>query len=98
PATYPRSLPAALPISLAAARQSDAALDACYLALSFAPDDPDVHLALIDLYLARGWRGQAADKLVLLRRLVELTDDAAAKERVAADRKSTRLNSSHRTI
>ena len=70
--------------ALAAARQSDAALDACYLALSFAPDDPDVHLALIDLYLARGWRGQAADKLVLLRRLVELTDDAAAKERVAA--------------
>ena len=70
--------------ALAAARQSDAALDACYLALSFAPDDPEVHLALIDLYLARGWRGQAADKLVLLRRLVELTDDAAAKERVAA--------------
>ena len=29
-------------------------------------------------------RSFAADKLVLLRRLVELTDDAAAKERVAA--------------
>ncbi len=49
-----------------------AALDACYDVLAFAPDDPDVHLRLVDLYLAQDWTAAAADKLVLLGRLAEL--------------------------
>ena len=35
-----------------------------------APADPDIHLALAELYLDRGWRRSAADKMVLLGRLV----------------------------
>jgi tetratricopeptide (TPR) repeat protein len=49
-----------------------AALDACYLVLAFAPDDPDVHLRLVELYLEEGWEAPAADKLALLARLTEL--------------------------
>ncbi len=60
----------------------DAALDACYLALGIAPSDADLHLVLAELYLDRGWHGPAADKLLLLDRLVELGDDEAARERV----------------
>ncbi len=37
----------------------------------------DVHLRLAELYLDRGWRAPAADKLVLLGRLAELTGDDA---------------------
>ena len=59
-----------------------AALDACYQVLSIAPSDPDVHIALVELYLARGWRGPAADKLLLLSRLVDLEADQAARERL----------------
>ena len=36
--------------------QFHAAIDACYEALAIAPADPDVHLALAELYLDRGWR------------------------------------------
>ncbi len=61
-----------------------AAIDACYLALATNPDDPDLHLTLAELYLDRGWRSAAADKLVLLARLVELTDDAPGRERLCA--------------
>ena len=47
-------------LSLAAAHQAAgryaAALDACYGALAVAPSDTNLHLALVDLYLARGWR------------------------------------------
>ena len=42
----------------------------------------DVHLLLAELYLDRGWRGQAADKLVLLCRLSRLTDDGATRTRL----------------
>jgi tetratricopeptide (TPR) repeat protein len=49
-----------------------AAVDACYVALAFAPDDAEVHLRLVELYLAAGWNGPAADKLALLGRLTEL--------------------------
>ena len=46
-------------LSLAAAHQAAgryaAALDACYGALAVAPSDTNLHLALVDLYLARGW-------------------------------------------
>jgi tetratricopeptide (TPR) repeat protein len=62
--------------------QFDAAMDACYQALAILPSDPEVHLALAELYLDRGWRGPAADKLVLLGRLTHLTGDGATRARV----------------
>ena len=45
---------------------------------------PDIHLALAELYLDRGWRGPAADKLVLLGRLSMLTDDETTRARLCA--------------
>jgi tetratricopeptide (TPR) repeat protein len=66
-----------------------AALDACYQALAVAPADPDLHLTLAELYVDRGWRPLAAEKLVLLAQLIELVDDQGARERmceVIADR------------
>jgi tetratricopeptide (TPR) repeat protein len=66
-----------------------AALDACYQALAVAPADADLHLTLAELYVDHGWRPLAAEKLVLLAQLVELTDDSAARERmceIIADR------------
>jgi tetratricopeptide (TPR) repeat protein len=62
----------------------DAAIDACYLALGMAPDDPSLHLTLAELYVERGWRGPAADKLVLLARLAELNDDADTRSSICA--------------
>ena len=50
----------------------NAALDACYVTLAFAPDDADVHLQLVELYLQLGWDAPAADKLALLGRLTQL--------------------------
>lgn len=67
-----------------AAGAPDAALDACYLALGIAPGDPDLHLALAELYLDRGWRGAAGEKLLLLDRLVGLTGDTDVQGRIAA--------------
>ena len=61
----------------------DAALDTCYLALSVAPADPAVHLALTDLYLDRGWRTAAVDKVLLLRQLADLAGDAETRDRLA---------------
>lgn len=66
-----------------------AALDQCYQALAISPADGAVHLALTELYLDRGWRVPAADKLVLLGRLSELGGDDLTKARLctmAADR------------
>jgi tetratricopeptide (TPR) repeat protein len=60
----------------------DAALDACYLALALTPDDPGLHLALAEIYLERGWRAHAADKLLLLSRLSDLESDTATRERL----------------
>ena len=37
---------------------------------------------MVDLYLARGWRGPAADKIVLLARLIDLEGDISARERL----------------
>jgi tetratricopeptide (TPR) repeat protein len=54
------------------------AIDACYQALAFAPDDADVHLRLVELYLDAGWATPAADKLALLGRLTELDDRRGA--------------------
>jgi tetratricopeptide (TPR) repeat protein len=61
-----------------------AAIDACSLALTVAPDDPDLHLLLVELYLDRGWRSHAAEKLALLGRLADLDDDATARTRLCA--------------
>ncbi|HEV8403794.1 MAG TPA: hypothetical protein VGQ31_12265 [Candidatus Limnocylindrales bacterium] len=62
--------------------QFHAAMDACYQGLAILPSDPDIHLLLAELYLDRGWRGAAADKLVLLGRLAQLTDDGATRARL----------------
>jgi tetratricopeptide (TPR) repeat protein len=59
-----------------------AAVDACDLAISITPADPELHLLLAELYLDRGWRSQAADKLLLLGRLADLDGDAAVRERL----------------
>ena len=67
-----------------AAGRANAALDACYLALAIAPGDPELHVTLAELYSERGWRGPAAEKLVLLGRLVELTENTAGRERMCA--------------
>jgi tetratricopeptide (TPR) repeat protein len=72
-----------------AAGRSVAAIDACYLALPIAPADADLHLLLAELYLERGWRPLAVDKLVLLARLAALADDGLTRKRIctlAADR------------
>jgi tetratricopeptide (TPR) repeat protein len=62
--------------------QFHAAIDACYQALAIAPADPGVHFALAQLYLDRGWRSLAVDKLVLIGRLTELTGDTANRARL----------------
>jgi tetratricopeptide (TPR) repeat protein len=66
------------------AGRSFAAIDACYLALAVAPADVDLHVLLTELYLERGWRGPAVDKLLLLGRLAELGDDTATRDRLCA--------------
>jgi tetratricopeptide (TPR) repeat protein len=66
--------------------QIDAALDACYLALSLRPDDVGLHLALVELYDGRGWGALATEKLDLLDRLIALDADVGAANRVAAAR------------
>ena len=59
-----------------------AAVDACYLAIALAPSDPDLHLLLAELYLDRGWRTLAVDKLLLLGRIAELDGDGATRDRL----------------
>ena len=67
-----------------AAGRPAAAIDACYLALPGSPFDTGLHLSLAELYLDLGWRSVAADKLVLLGRLADLTDDTDAAARLCA--------------
>lgn len=67
-----------------AAGRSIAAIDACYLALAVGPADIDLHLLLAELYIERGWRATAVEKLVLLHRLADLSEDAAARARLCA--------------
>jgi tetratricopeptide (TPR) repeat protein len=62
--------------------EANAALDAAARALTLDPLAADLHLALADLYLARGWRTLAADKLVLLARLAALSADDETTDRV----------------
>lgn len=75
-------------LEAAAAQRSignfNAALDLCNQALALAPADGDVHLALAELYLDRGWRTNAADKLALLGRLSELASDDVTLARLCA--------------
>lgn len=68
----------------AASGQYDAAIDACHLALMVAPGNPDLHLELVDLYLLRGWHETAAEKLLLLDRLLDLDGNDASRARLRA--------------
>ena len=65
-----------------ASGQFHAAIDACYEALAIAPADPGVHFSLALLYLDRGWRTLAAEKLLLIGRLAQMTGDTASKARL----------------
>lgn len=65
-----------------AAGHFHASIDACYEALAIAPADPGVHFTLVLLYLDRGWRSLAADKLLLIGRLAQLTGDTASQARL----------------
>lgn len=67
-----------------AADAPDAALDACQRGLQAAPDSPSVHLTLARVYLARGWRERAVEKLVLLDRLLELDGAMEPRRELAA--------------
>jgi tetratricopeptide (TPR) repeat protein len=73
-------------LDLAAARwredAREAALDACYVGLSIVPDHVALHLALAELYDARGWRTLATDKLALLDRVAALDGHQAARDAV----------------
>jgi tetratricopeptide (TPR) repeat protein len=60
----------------------DAGLDACHEALTLAPGSPDVHLTMADLYFDRGWQERAADKLVLLDRLLQLQEPNGWRDRL----------------
>ena len=64
----------------------DGALDACYVALSIDPDDVGLHLALVELYDARGWGVLADEKLDLVTTLAGLDAGAADLERIEAAR------------
>lgn len=66
----------------ARAGRVDAAVDACYQALSLDPDDVGIHLALVELYDTRGWTALGTEKLALLERLTGLGGDAEALDRV----------------
>jgi len=61
-----------------------AAVDACDLAIAVAPADPDLHLLLAELYLDRGWRALATDKLLLLGRIADLDGDRDTRDRLCA--------------
>lgn len=65
---------------------ANAAMDACYAALSLEPDHVVLHLALVQLYEAQGWSALATEKLDLLERLVSLGEDAAGAGLVTAAR------------
>ena len=66
------------------AGRMSAAVDACDLAIGLAPSDPDLHLLLVELYLDRGWRTLAVEKLLLLGRLADLDGDVAVRARLCA--------------
>ena len=53
----------------------DAALEIALRLLAAAPGDPQVHLAIANLQLDRGWTAVATEKIELLLRLTSLTGD-----------------------
>jgi tetratricopeptide (TPR) repeat protein len=57
----------------------DAALEVCQRALVVAPGDPQVHLAIANLQLDRGWTAVATEKIELLLRLTSLSGDTQAQ-------------------
>lgn len=57
----------------------DAALEVALQLLSTAPGDPQVHLAIANLQLDRGWTAIATEKIELLKRLTALTGDTQAE-------------------
>jgi tetratricopeptide (TPR) repeat protein len=61
----------------------DAALDVCQRALLADPAEPRVQLELCRLYLARGWHGLAAERMLLLGRLLELEPLAGVNAELA---------------
>jgi thioredoxin-like negative regulator of GroEL len=79
---------ATLEAALGAARgfraggQLHAAIDVCYQALATNAAEPALHITLAELYIDRGWRTVAADKLVLLSKLVDLSADGGTRERL----------------
>ena len=62
----------------------EAALEVCQRALAISPDAPSVHLALVRLYLGRGWRERAVEKLTLLDHLLALGPASGARRQIAA--------------
>jgi tetratricopeptide (TPR) repeat protein len=62
-----------------AAGRLDAALEVCLQLLTTAPGDPQVHIALANLQLDRGWTALATEKIELLLRLTALTGDTQAE-------------------
>lgn len=62
-----------------AAGRLDAALEVCLQLLTIAPGDPQVHLAIANLQLDRGWTALATEKIELLLRLTALTGDTQAE-------------------
>jgi tetratricopeptide (TPR) repeat protein len=60
-----------------------ASLDACYRALEIAPGSPEVHLAMVSLYLRRGWRDLAVERVALLERLIPFAGDPRAQAALA---------------
>ena len=62
--------------------QLHAALDVCYQALATNAADPALHITLAELYIDRGWRTVAADKLVLLSKLIDLATDGGTRDRL----------------
>ena len=62
-----------------AAGRLDAALEVCLQLLTTAPGDPQVHLAIANLQLDRGWTALATEKIELLLRLTSLTGDTQAE-------------------
>lgn len=61
----------------------DAALDACYRALVVAAGAPGIHLRMARVYLQLGWNELAAERLVLLDRLLQFDDDRLAREELS---------------
>ncbi len=70
--------------AFAAAGQLDAALDVCQRALLANGGAARIHLEMSRLYLAAGMAEQAAERMLLLGRLVELGDDGGLRGALSA--------------